>query len=307
MKKLVGITAGLLITVYLFAQPSQASWKDVNYAGDTMAYHNLDIYLPAIEKPSYPVVIVIYGSAWFGNSFKDMAMQTLGKPLLDAGFAVATPNHRSSKDALFPAQIHDIKAVVRFVRARAAQYHLDTTAIGITGFSSGGHLAALAGTSVGVKQFTIGNATADISGSVGQHAAYSDKVHAVVDWFGPTDVLVLDSCRNPMLHNDADSPESMLIGGPVQQNRDKASLVNPVVYVDKSDPPFLILHGDKDPLVPPCQSELLHAALQKAKVSSQLVIVPGGQHGPGLFEATYYQMMTDFFKKELTGKNKTGR
>src|SRR5579864_3541580 len=85
-----------------FAQQKK-SWKDVNYAGDTMVYHNLDIYLPGKAQPKYPVIVVIYGSAWFGNNFKGIAMQSLGKPLVEAGFAVVTPNHRSSKDSIFPA------------------------------------------------------------------------------------------------------------------------------------------------------------------------------------------------------------
>ena len=127
-----------------------------------MVYHDLDIYLPEKTQTNYPVIVVIYGSAWFGNNFKGMAMQTLGKPLMDAGFAVVSPNHRSSKDSVFPAQINDIKAAIRFVRANAVKYQFDTGFIGITGYSSGGHLAALAGTSEGVKNFTVGKVTEDI-------------------------------------------------------------------------------------------------------------------------------------------------
>ncbi len=115
----------LLILIFSFAyiscysQESSKSWKDVNYAGDDKTYHLLDIYLPLVEKTSYPVVIVIYGSAWLSNNLKGTDLNTLGKALLDAGFAVVMPNHRSSSDAKFPAQINDIKAVVRFVRGNA--------------------------------------------------------------------------------------------------------------------------------------------------------------------------------------------
>ncbi len=185
----------LFVYAHCFAQQKK-SWKDVNYAGDTMVYHDLDIYLPEKAQPNYPVVVVIYGSAWFGNNFKGMAMQTLGKPLVDAGFAVVTPNHRSSKDSVFPAQINDIKAAIRFVRANAAKYQFDTSFIGITGYSSGGHLAALAGTSEGVKNYTVGKVTEDIEGNVGANTSFSSNVDAVVDWFGPTDVRVIDSCRS---------------------------------------------------------------------------------------------------------------
>ena len=105
-------------------------WKDVNYAGDDQAYHTCDIYLPKKEAASYPVVIHIYGRAWFSNSSKGMAdLGTIGKALLDAGYAVVCPNHRSSMDAQWPAQIHDIRAVIRFVRGEAAKYKFDPSFI----------------------------------------------------------------------------------------------------------------------------------------------------------------------------------
>ena len=282
-----------------FGQQYSKSWLNVNYAGDSAAYHLLDIYLPEVEKPTYPVVVVIYGSAWFGNNLKGSDLPTLGKALLDAGFAVVMPNHRASFDAKFPAQIHDIKAVVRFIRANATSYQMDTSFVGITGSSSGGHLSALTGTSGSVKEFTVGSVTYDLEGTVGPHLSFSSSVDAVVDWFGPTDFQKMDSCGSSMAHNDATSPESSLIGGPIQENDDKCALANPITYVDANDPPFLILHGDEDPLVPHCNSELLYAALQKAGVSSQFVLVPGGQHGPGLFIDAYYNMMTDFFLNQL--------
>ncbi len=287
-----------LVYINCFSQQYSKSWKDLDYAGDTKTYHNLDIYLPKVEKSTYPAVISIYGSAWFGNNLKGSDLSTLGNALLEAGFAVVTPNHRSSMDAKFPAQINDIKAVIRFIRANAEKYQIDTSFVGITGSSSGGHLAALAGTSGFVKQYTVGSATADIEGNVGQYTTYSSSVDAVVDWFGPTDFLVMDSCGSSIVHDAPNSPESSLIGGPIQQNKDKCALANPITYVDANDPPFLILHGDKDPLVPHCQSELLFNALQKANVPSQYILVPNAQHGPGLFEEKYFKMMTDFFTVE---------
>jgi acetyl esterase/lipase len=291
-----------LISINCFGQQYSKSWKDLDYASDTMKYHRLDIYLPKVEKPTYPVVISIYGSAWFGNDLKGSDLATLGKALLDAGFAVVTPNHRSSADAKFPAQINDIKAVVRFIRANAETYKIDTSFVGITGSSSGGHLAALAGTSGAVNEYTVGSATADMEGNVGQYTTYSSSVDAVIDWFGPTNFLVMDSCGSNLVHNAANSPESSLIGGPIQDNKDKCALANPITYVDANDPPFLILHGDADPLVPHCQSELLFNALQEARVPGQYILVPNAQHGPGLFVEQYFKMMTDFFlmQSEIT-------
>lgn len=288
----------ILVSIHCFGQPYSKSWKDLDYVGDAMIYHRLDIYLPKGEKLTYPAVVVIYGSAWFGNNLKETVLANLGEQLLDAGFTVVTPNHRSSTDAKFPAQIHDIKAVIRFIRANAEQYQIDTSFIGITGSSSGGHLAALAGTCGQVKQSTVGSVTADIEGAIGTYLTTSSSVDAVVDWFGPTDFLVMDSCGSSMVHDAPDSLESSLIGGPIQNNPDKCALANPITYIDANDPPFLIIHGDADPLVPHCQSELLYNALQKANVPSQFVLVPNGQHGPGLFIDQYFKMMADFFTAE---------
>ena len=293
--KLPGIFFFCLLYINCFSQQYSKSWKDLNYAGDSLIYHMLDIYLPQVEKPAYPAVVLIYGSAWFGNNLKGFDLATLGKALLNAGFAVAAPNHRSSMDAKFPAQINDIKAVIRFIRANAEEYQIDTSFIGITGSSSGGHLAALAGTSGFVKQYSVGSITEDIEGDVGQYLKYNSSVDAVVDWFGPTDFLVMDTCGSQLVHNAADSPESNLIGGPIQDNKDRCELANPITYIDANDPPFLIFHGDADPLVPHCESELLFEALQKANVPSQFILVPGGKHGPGVLEEKYFKMMTDFF------------
>jgi len=258
----------------------------------------MDIYLPEISQASYPVVMIIYGSAFFGNDMKQRAYDALGEPLLNKGFAVVTVNHTSSRDAIFPAQIQDIKAAVRFIRANGQKYQIDTSFIGITGYSSGGHLSALTGTSGSVKRMTIHSESAEIEGNVGSYSSYSSSVDAVVDWFGPTDFQSMDSCGSTMVHDAPDSPESILIGAPIQENEMLCALTNPMSYIDPDDPPFLILHGDNDPLVPHCQSEMLYKALQNAGVPSQFVLVPEAGHGPGLFEEEYFTMMCEFFLSE---------
>ena len=284
------------ITLNSFGQQYSKNWKNINYAGDTMVYHMLDIYLPQTPKPNYPVVIYIYGSAWMSNRSKGADMNSIGKALLDAGFAVVTPNHRSSFDAKFPAPMNDIKAAIRFVRANAKRYQLDASFVGISGSSSGGNMAAMAGTTGNIKNYTLGKTTLDIEGQVGAYTAYSSSVDAVVDWFGPTNMLLMDSCGGTdFIHNAANSPASLYIGGPIQENKEKCLLASPITYIDPSDPPFLIFHGDKDNVVPHCQSELLYAALQKAKVQSQFFLVPGGSHGSGVHVDKNIQMMVDFF------------
>jgi acetyl esterase/lipase len=269
-------------------QQFSGSLENINYADDTLVSHMMDVYLPEIGNPPYPAVVIVYGSAFFGNNQKQTAYNTLGEPLLKNGFAVVAVNHRSSRDTIFPAQIHDIKASVRFIRANGTEFQIDTSFIGITGYSSGGHLSAFTGTSGSISQ---------LEGNVGQFTSYSSSVDAVVDWFGPIDFQSMDSCGSTMAHDAPDSPESTLIGGSIQENDDLCALANPISYIDPDDPPFLILHGDADPLVPHCQSEKLYAALQKMGVPSQLVLVPDAGHGPGLFEEKYFLLMTNFFRE----------
>lgn len=295
MKK-VALLLMAIISLNIFSQEYSQCWKDVSYASDSAVYHKLDIYLPKLEKKTYPVVVYIYGSAWFSNRSKGADLNTVGKALLDAGFAVVMPNHRSSMDAKFPAPVNDIKAAIRFLRANADKYKFDTGFIGVSGSSSGGNMAAMAGTSRNVKQQTLGTVAVDIEGNVGPYTQYSSSVDAVVDWFGPTNMLLMDSCGGTdFIHNVANSPASAYIGAPIQENKEKCLLASPIAYVDPSDPPFLIFHGDKDRVVPHCQSELLFDALQKAGVKSQFYLVPNGQHGPGVHVDANLKLMTDFF------------
>jgi acetyl esterase/lipase len=298
----ITITAAILSCILCSGQDNTAKWKDLNYAGDEKVYHMLDIYLPSEGKPEYKAIVVIYGSGFMSNNLKEAAFKALGRPLLERGFAVICVNHRSSSDSLFPAQINDIKAAIRFVRAKGKDYQIDTSFIGVTGYSSGGHLSAFTGTSGSVKKITIGKNTADIEGKVGKHLNFRSTVDAVVDWYGPTTFLVMDSCGSEMKHDAPDSPESLLVGGPIQQNVDKCAIADPITYVDKKDPAFLILHGDKDPLVPWCQSQRLYDALQKKGVRSEFILVPDGGHGQGMHNDKYNKKMTDFFLKEASEK-----
>ena len=190
----------------------------------------LDLYPPQIvEGKAVPVVLWVHGGAWReGSKEKPPALF-----LTRAGYAVASVNYRLSSEALFPAQIEDVKASVRWLRANAAKYRLDADRIGAWGSSAGGHLVALLGTSGGVAQLE----------GHGGNAEYSSRVQAVVDFFGPTDLLRMDDFPGKMVHNAPDSPESQLIGGPIQENLDRAAHANPIRYVRKDAPPFLMCTG----------------------------------------------------------------
>jgi Esterase/lipase len=282
-----------------YSQNYSACYKDLNYAGDTTVAHRLDIYIPKTVKAKCPAIVLLYGSAWFSNKSKGADMNTLGQALLDAGYAVITPNHRASWEAKFPAQINDIKAVVRFVRGTASRYGIDTTFIGITGSSSGGNMAAMAGTTRNVKMHTLGNVTVDLEGKLGAYTSHSSSVDAVVDWFGPTNMLLMDSCGGTdFIHNDVNSPASQYIGGAIQSNKEKTLLASPTTYAAANNPPFLIFHGDADRVVPHCQGEILYKALQNAQIPSRFYLIPGGQHGPGVHVEPYIKMMVDFFNAQ---------
>jgi acetyl esterase/lipase len=283
---------------------NNATFKNVNYAGDSQEAHCMDIYLPETGKESYKVIVVIYGSAWYSNNMKQVAYLSLGKPLTDAGFAVVCINHRSSGDAKFPAQINDVKGALRFLRAHAAEYKLDTSFIGITGYSSGGHLSSLTGVTNGMRKRTVGNTTVDLEGTVGGNTDYSSCVDAVVDWFGPVDMAHMENCETV---KDEKSPEAALIGGAPAENPDLVALISPITYVPtsaisassvKEYPRFLVFHGNADNVVPHCQSVRFSETLKKAGRLEDFVTVPNGQHGPVTFNEQTLSQMTDFFLKE---------
>jgi acetyl esterase/lipase len=225
----------------------------------------LDLYLPAGEGP-WPLIVWVHGGAFLGGS-KDGPLPT---EYLLKGYAMASVGYRLSQHALWPAQIVDCKAAVRWLRAHAEEYGFDVARFAAWGPSAGGHLASMLGLSSHVREW-------DDGGRLDQ----SSRVQAVVDYFGPTDFLQMDAHRLPegMEHDPADSPESKSVGGAIQEHPDWAMAANPVTYVTPQAPPFLIIHGDHDPLVPHHQSVLLDAALRRAGVPVQFYTVKGGGHG----------------------------
>ena len=269
-------------------------WKDVNYAGDDKAYHTCDIYLPKQEKASYPVVVHVYGSAWFSNNGKGAAdLGTIVKALLDSGYAVVCPNHRSSGDAQWPAQINDIKAVIRFIRGEAKTYKFDTSFIATSGFSSGGHLSSVCGTTNGVKIAKVGKESIDIEGAVGNYLKESSRVNASCDWSGPVDLTAMD-CGEHMTMG-ASSPEDVLLGGTkLADEPDKYRGLSATNYVDKTDVPIIIFHGEKDNVVPCCQGKKFFELLKAAGVKTEATFVPEGGHGMGMYSVENLQKMVKF-------------
>ncbi len=315
MKKILFVACALCAQLMSMAQPAggfggfqmpqvkletSQTWKDVNYAGDDQAYHTCDIYLPQQEKSAYPVVIHIYGSAWFSNSSKGAAdLGTIVKTLLDAGYAVVCPNHRSSMDAKWPAQLHDIKAVVRFVRGEAEKYKFDTSFIATSGFSSGGHLASITATTSGTKEAKVGSYDINLEGSVGNFTMESSAVDAACDWSGPIDLTAMD-CGESMKMGE-NSPEDVLLNSKLDREPDKYVSLSATSYVNKSDPPVIIFHGEKDNVVPCCQGRRFFDVLQAAGVRTEATFVPEGGHGMGMYGEENLQKMVRFLNSVRLG------
>ncbi len=259
--------------------------QDVAYATVDGTALLLDAYEPVTKDRERPVVVYIHGGGWKGGD-KDGGARFL-LPLVKAGYVGFSINYRLSGEAQFPAQIHDCKAAIRWVRKHAAEYGGDGTRIGVFGTSAGGHLVALLGTSNGVAQ---------LEGDEGVTGVSSD-VQAVCDWFGPSDLA------RPGMADNPDGLVARLLGAEVRDAPELAAQASPVTFVDPSDPPFLIIHGTKDPLVPFAQSQELRDVLLAAGVSVQLIDVPGGKHGG--FERTtpdqreLMQAMLAFFDKHI--------
>ena len=255
--------------------------RNLEYVAGGHDRNKLDLYLPAKDDGPRPLIVWIHGGAWLGGS-KEVCPAV---PFVQQGYAVASINYRLSQHAVFPAQIEDCKAAIRWLRAHAKEFHLDPDRIGVWGGSAGGHLVALLGTAGDVK---------DLEGK-GGNLDQSSRVQCVVDFFGPTDFLQMRG-----QHDNPKAPEALLIGGPVQENRQKAARANPITYVTRDDPPFLIMHGEADRTVPVNQSELLDAALKKAGVESTFIRIPGAGHGgPGFQTPENRKRIAEFFDKHL--------
>lgn len=302
----------------LFEPPPGARMhRDVEYGRPDGKPLHLDIYLPPTTSAEpLPVVVWMHGGAWIHGN-KDRCPFAF---LAGEGYAVVSINYRLADVAIFPAQIHDCKAAIRWIRGHAEKYGFDPTRIAATGGSAGGHLAALLGTSGGVAKLEPGrvldldngrdtttrhassanrepatrpDATArfDAPASPDTPASRDDKraapankqcpkygtcVQAVVDFCGPT---LFVPGEIPGNGDELDHPGLIkLLGGTVQERPKLARAASPMTYVSPDDPPFLIVHGDADPIVPVTQSEIFVAALREAGVPVKLHVVKGAGH-----------------------------
>jgi acetyl esterase/lipase len=252
----------------------------------------LDLRIPDGVGP-WPVILYLHSGAWITGD------RTGGPAIRQAsrGYAVASIDYPLAPTYVWPTQLEACKAAVRWLRANAARFNLDPTRIGVFGTSAGGHLAAMLGTTADRPEFeglALGN---------GQ---YSSAVKAVVDLYGPTDLLKIDEQKLPCYGNlSANSPlmpPSLLMGCPIQQCKDATATSNPINYATPDDPPFLVMQGLLDCLTPWMQSQMLYDALRAQGVQAKLYLLPTAKHADGQFDdQKYKQIISDFFDLYLRG------
>lgn len=290
--------AALLVILAADVRAQQPDFSDLKWAnvstdaGGTQPLR-MNIWLANSRGERSPLLIWIHGGAWLAGTYDNPPPGL--QMLLDNGYAVASVQYRLSGAAIFPAQIHDVKGAIRYLRARADEYHLDASRFAAWGSSAGGHLATLLGVSGGV---------AELEGKTGGNLDQSSTIQCVIDYFGPTDVINMNlDITNPpggMNHDPPASPESQLIGfdGPGQgtgvlranlanpsppypEKVALATAVNPITHLDTDDPPIFIAHGDQDTVVPHKQSQRLADALEDLKIEHVFRTVVGAGHGFG--------------------------
>jgi acetyl esterase/lipase len=225
----------------------------------------LDLYMPeAAVNP--PLLVWAHGGGWSRGNRTPVSTFAF----VEAGYAMATVDYRLSGVAPFPAQLHDLKGAIRFLRAQAAAYGYDANRIAMVGVSAGAHLAALAG---------VTNGNAELEGTVGGNLDQSSEIAAVVSYFGASNLTTILDQSTPFGLNIREPGLEALFGGPPAEKTELARLASPVFHVDAGDPPLLLLHGDQDPQMPINQSHELHGAYKKLGLDVHFEVVHGARHG----------------------------
>lgn len=241
---------------------------DIEYAKVGETSLKLDLHRPQGENP--PLIVYVHGGGWRAGSKEDVPIADL----YDKGFAIASVNYRLSTQAVFPAQVHDIKAAIRFLRAKAGLYHINASKIAIIGSSAGGHLAALVG---------VNNGNPELEGKVGEHLDQNSDAQVIVSYYGASNLETILSQSTPKGRDFRIPALKLLLGDTPDKKRELAKLASPVTHLDKNDPPLLLIHGDADPQMPPQQSQELTKAYESLGLPVTLVMLPGSLHGGAEF------------------------
>ena len=282
-----GFWLALLLVMPLGAGAAQATrtHKDVIYATVNGIPLALDLYLPANERRP-PLVIYLHGGAWTSGS-------KLQYPsfLVERGFAVASLDFRSTNDAPFPGNTLDIKAGIRFLRAKAAEYGYRAERIALVGASSGGHLAALVG---------VTNGHPELEGRLGDHADESSDVQAIVSYFGASNLTTILAQSTPAGLEVRVPALKRLLGGAPEEMAELARLASPVFHVDRGDPPLMLLHGDQDAQMPINQAHELEGAYRKTGLFVEFMVLHGVGHvGDPFFQGEPVERVVSFLHRTI--------
>ncbi len=242
---------------------------DLLYATADGVELKLDLHRAA-QSAGQPLVVWVHGGAWRAGSKSDMPL----KGFVAAGYPVASVDYRLSTQAPFPAQVHDIKAGIRFLRAKQNTLRIDASRIVIAGGSAGGHLAALVGVTNRHQQLEV---------RVGPHLDQSSDVQAIVSFYGMSNLTTILAQSTPHGLKVRVPALQLLLGGQPDEKPDLARLASPVFHVDENDPPLLLIHGDQDPQAPINQSHELHGRYERARLRTQFVVIHDGKHGGAEF------------------------
>jgi len=245
--------------------------KDIEYAQVAGEPLRLDLYRPETSTNA-PLLVWLHGGAWENGSKDQMPLAAL----VERGYAIASVEFRPASRAPFPGQVHEIKAAIRFLRSAAKRYGYDASRIGVLGASSGGHLAAVVGTS---------NGRADLEGALGDHSGESSAVQAIVSYFGASNLTTILAQSTPFGLRIREPALVRLLGAAPSEKEALAKLASPVFQLDAADPPLYLLHGDQDPQMPINQSHELEGAYEKHGLDVDFFVVHGAAHGGDAFFA----------------------
>lgn len=257
--------------------------KNAPYVKNGHPNQTLDLYLPA--QPKGPLLVWIHGGGWQAGNKN----QVPGLGMLAEGYAVASLEYRFTQHAIFPAQIEDCKAALRWLRAYAKDYGYDPNRVAAWGASAGGHLVAMLAVTGETRDF-----------DVGEYLDQSSAISCGIDWFGPADFPAFNGSEM-VRRDDPNSPITKLLGGLLADKLELAAKASPVTYVSAKSAPLLIMHGTKDALVPLDQSQRLADAYEGAGAEVKLDVIEGAGHGGDVFmNAQRIQMMKEFVTRHLT-------
>ena len=265
MKQILTLLCLLVVPHAAFAKDNYSTIQNAEYAVVDNISLKLDLYLPDEPKPAI-LIVWVHGGAWRRGSKDQVAI----KDMVHRGYAIASVGYRLTPVAPFPANVHDIKAAIRFLRAHADRFGYKEEPFAIAGSSAGGHLAALVG---------VTNGHSKLEGTVGQYADRSSDIAVILDFYGASNLTTILKQSTPHGLSVRVPALELLLGGDPEKLHEIAKLASPVFHADVSDPPLLLIHGDQDPQMPINQAHELHGVYKRLGRPVHFEVIHGGAHG----------------------------